>query len=138
MLWQLRSSVSTCEHAMPSNLPDPDKIPDMSLDDRRDPPTGPSHPVDVSTSYQVNRHEPAQPAPAEPAPPPDWQEGDGVLAPWEPTFLYPGTIKQIIIDEPKGEQAHIEYDDGGEGQVFVYSLCPLEVKVGQEAQVRRN
>ena len=131
---------------MPSpNLPDPDKIPDMSLGERteRPAPVQPTPPEPLppeSTSYQ---HEPVidpRPSSRVPADEPEsrWQEGDDVLAPWEPTMLYPGTIKQIKPDDARGDQALIAYDDGGEGWVFLYSLCPLEFKPGQRVQVRRE
>jgi hypothetical protein len=122
-----------------SNLPDPDKIPDMSLDEPIDRPAPTHEPVDVSSSYQPKevplKQKPIEPAPATPKPR-EWFEGDDVLAPWEPIFLYPGVIKQIKIDEARGDQALISFDDSGEGWVFVYSLCPLELKVGQQVQVR--
>jgi hypothetical protein len=69
---------------------------------------------------------------------PNWREGDAVLAPWEPMFLYPGRIRQILADEAKGDQALIAFDDGGEGWVYLYSLCPYEIKNGQEVEVRRR
>jgi hypothetical protein len=121
------------------NLPDPDKIPDMTLDKRTDKPAPAQPTPDVASLYQPERETVKQKS-AEPVPastrPREWQEGDDVLAPWEPFFLYPGIIKQIKIDDARGDQALISFDDGGEGWVFVYSLCPLEVHAGQEVQVR--
>ena len=122
---------------MPSpNLPDPDKIPDMSLGESADKPT-PGVSTDAASAYQPPP-EPPKPEPEAPAPPPTWRKGDDVLAPWEPFFLYPGTIAEIKIDEARGDQALIQFDDGGEGWVFVYSLCPLEIKPDQEVQCRRR
>ncbi|MBI1830942.1 MAG: hypothetical protein HYR84_05760 [Planctomycetes bacterium] len=122
-----------------SNLPDPDKIPDMSLPPRAD--QAPTTPSEPSAHIQHPKELPPKTPPSVPAPKPsaspDWQEGDRVLAPWEPTFLYAGVIRQIQIDDARGDQALIEFDDGGEGWVFVYSLCPFEFKVGQQAQLRR-
>src|SRR5437867_1145442 len=115
--------------AMPSsNLPDPDKIPDMRLDEPSSKPAPTHEPIDVASAYQP-KEVPLQGAAHEVSgsPPREWLEGDDVLAPWEPVFLYPGVIKQIKIDEARGDQALISFDDGGEGWVFVYSLCPLEL-----------
>ena len=124
---------------MPSpNLPDPDKIPDMTLGERSEKPT-PVPEINIASSYQP-QGETVKQKPIEPAPestgPREWLEGDEVLAPWEPVFLYPGVIKQIKIDEARGDQALIAFDDGGEGWVFLYSLCPLEVKKGETVHVR--
>src|SRR5262245_66131970 len=66
-----------------------------------------------------------------------WQEGNRVLAPWEPTWLRAGTIKQIKTDEAQGDQAHIAFDLGGSGWVLVASLSPLAVHQGQKARIRR-
>lgn len=124
-----------------SNLPDPAKIPDMSLGERSEKPTPIQPQPNVASSYQPEA-EPAKPKPIAIPPesvgPREWLEGDSVLAPWEPIFLYPGIIKQIKLDEARGDQALIEFDDGGEGWVYVYSLCPLDVKEGQQAHARRN
>jgi hypothetical protein len=128
---------------MPSpNIPDPDKIPNMSLDDAAAPP--PARAEDAASSYQTTPPPPVPdtaPAPlSKPSEPtaPNWQEGDAVLAPWEPCFLYPGAIREIKVDEARGDQALIDFDDGGQGWVFLYSLCPFEFKVGQEVHNRRR
>jgi hypothetical protein len=121
-----------------SNFPNPDKIPDMSLGDRREAPRVNPEPA---TSYQpIEQSVPPSPTPAEPKPPavPEWRAGDRVLAPWEPFYLYPGVIKQILADDARGDQALIDFDDGGEGWVFVYSLCPFEFKAGQDVEMRRR
>src|SRR5437773_959290 len=108
----------------------------MSLDGGIQAPR-PREAPDVS-SYQTEKEPPLpSPVPTESAPS-DWQEGDAVLAPWEPFFLYPGTIKEIKIDEARGDQALIDFDDGGQGWVFLYSLCPLEFKEGQKIHCRRS
>jgi hypothetical protein len=124
-----------------SNLPDPDKIPDMSLGERTERPASKPQPLEGASAYQHQPNlEPPRPVPQKPAGERErrWQEGDDVLAPWEPTFLYPGTIKQIMPDDARGDQALIAYDDGGEGWVFLYSLCPLEFKEEQQVHVRRQ
>lgn len=130
-----------------ANSPDPSKIPDMTLGERSEKPGAfqpspappkPNEPS-VPTSYAPQPITPLPaPAPSSPPGPADWQEGDRVLAPWEPEFLYPGAIRQIMVDEAKGDQALIRFDDGGEGWVFVYSICPREVNEGQRVQVRRH
>lgn len=124
---------------MPSpNGPNPGNIPDMSLGERSEKPA-PAQPLpEVSTSYTPQPEPVKTPSSAESSAPPDWQEGDRVLAPWEPVFLYAGTIKQIKIDEAQGDQALIQFDDGDAGWVFLFSLCPLEVKNGQKVLSRRN
>jgi hypothetical protein len=119
------------------NFPDPDKIPDMSLGERSERPAPPAKPTDGDPwSLQPHVPSPPQKIAADPTPT-SWQEGDDVLAPWEPNALYPGVIKEILRDDAKGDQALIEYDDGGEGWVFLYSLCPFEFKAGQQVFVRR-
>lgn len=126
---------------MPSNLPDPGRIPDMSLGERDDRPVPPVH-ADPKYSYQPPpAHEvqfPPTPTDSPGSSPVDWQEGDRVLAPWEPMFLYAGTIKQIRLDEDRGDQARIEFDDGDEGWVYLYSLSPLQLKAGQRIFCRRR
>jgi hypothetical protein len=62
-----------------------------------------------------------------------WHQGDRVLAPWEPHFLYAGTIAMI-----EGQQVLIEFDDGDSGWVQLGQLRPLTVKEGQEVLVRRS
>ncbi|MCS7015206.1 MAG: hypothetical protein RMJ19_10280 [Gemmatales bacterium] len=62
-----------------------------------------------------------------------WKPGDRVLAPWEPHFLYPGTIRQI-----ESGIALIDYDDGDVGPVSLAELMPLHLEVGMRVQARRN
>ncbi len=62
-----------------------------------------------------------------------WRPGDRVLAPWEPDFLYPGTVVYV------GKRGLvIEYDDGDEGYVPESTLRPLQIQVGSQVQVRRD
>jgi hypothetical protein len=122
------------------NFPDPDKIPDMSLGERTDKPA-PIQPLPPlpPASYE-SKAVPIPPAPAYESPtwhePPQWRRGDSVLAPWEPAFLYPGVIRDITHDGARGDQALISYDDGGEGWVFLFSLHPFELKIGQPIEAR--
>src|SRR5262245_6013529 len=88
----------------------------------------------MMSSYQPGAGPKATPAKPMAAPS---QEGDRVLAPWEPTWLRAGTIKQIKTDEAQGDQAHIAFDLGGSGWVLVASLSPLAVNPGQKARIRR-
>jgi hypothetical protein len=121
-----------------SNLPDPDKIPDMSLGERSDKAPAPIPPWEVPTSIQAQAG--GGVAPPEKSEPPArvWRAGDRVLAPWEPMFLYAGTIEQIKVDDARGDQALIDFDDGGAGWVFVYSICPREITTGQRVHCRRG
>jgi hypothetical protein len=128
---------------MTTNPLDPRNIPDMSLDSPSEMPA-PTVRLDSSSAYQAKpKTESITPSLPAAAPtdsaeaPTDWQEGDRVLAPWEPTFLYPGTIREILKDEARGDQALISFDDGGEGWVFLYSLCPRKFEEGQQVHVRR-
>lgn len=124
---------------MSSNTPPPDNVPDMSLEGISEKPMPAAAPK-AETSYASNP-DVAKPKPDLPATVPDeseWHVGNRVFAPWEPVFLYPGVIRQIMEDEAKGDQALIRYDDGGEGWVFLYSLCPIEYHEGQQVQVRRH
>jgi hypothetical protein len=121
---------------MPSaNRPDVNRIRDMSPREPSDQPPK-LKPVDsVVSSYQP-RPEPKPTAAKAMAAP--WQEGDRVLAPWEPTWLRAGKIKQIKTDEAQGDQAHIAFDlDSASGWVLAASLRPLAVNQGQKARIRR-
>jgi hypothetical protein len=62
-----------------------------------------------------------------------WAKGDRVLAPWEPHFLYVGTIEQV-----QGNEASIEFDNGDTGWVPVISMEPLSVKVGDVVHCRKK
>src|SRR5262249_35686940 len=113
------------------NWPDPDKIPDMELGERTEPQYPPQPVPEPTTFYKPKPEETAPTPPPAPVPTPpsarkkQWREGDRVLAPWEPMFLYAGTITRITYDEDKGDQALIEFDDGDDGWVFLFSVRPL-------------
>jgi hypothetical protein len=62
-----------------------------------------------------------------------WSEGDRVLAPWEPDWLYPGTIR--CIDE---EIAFVRFDDGDRALVPVRELEPIAIDAGDEVYGRLN
>lgn len=118
-------------------MPDPDKIPNMSLDNDRDHERPRATSPAPSSGYQPVAEVPKSSSASTP-PPTCWSVGDDVLAPWEPSRLYAGTIKEIKIDDARGDQALIDFDDGGEGWVFLYSLCPLQYQRGQKVECRRN
>lgn len=63
-----------------------------------------------------------------------YREGDRVLAPWEPFFLYPATIQRI---DANAGIALIEYDDGDTGPVRLSELQPFDIEVNTRAQARR-
>ena len=126
---------------MPTNDPN---VPDLSLGERDDKVTSvpPSIPLPPRET-EIQRADDVVPRPTArdefvPEAPRQWQEGDRVFAPWEPEFLYPGRIRQIRVDEDRGDQALIRYDDGGEGWVFVYSLRPVQCTPGDRVQARRG
>jgi hypothetical protein len=62
-----------------------------------------------------------------------WQEGDRVLAPWEPTFIYAGTIDQV-----EAARALIRFDDGDSGWVELAHVQPLELEAGNRVMSRRR
>lgn len=62
-----------------------------------------------------------------------WKEGDRVLAPWEPTFLYAGTIARAAAG-----RALIEFDDGDSGWVELALVQPLQLAPGQRVMSRRR
>ena len=62
-----------------------------------------------------------------------WKVGDRVLAPWEPMFLYVGTIQEL-----QGFRALIQFDDGDAGWVALDDLQAVSVKVGQQVLSRRK
>jgi hypothetical protein len=59
--------------------------------------------------------------------------GDRVLAPWEPTFLYAGTL-----DPVHAARALIQFDDGDCGWVDLAHLRPLTLRPGQRVMSRRR
>ena len=64
---------------------------------------------------------------------PDWNEGDRVLAPWEPQWLYPATISGI-----EGDVAFVMFDDGDHAHVPLVQLRPLDLRDGDEVHARRD
>jgi hypothetical protein len=62
-----------------------------------------------------------------------WKEGDRVLAPWEPTFVYAGTVDQV--DEGR---ALVRFDDGDTGWVDLAHLQALELARGCRVMSRRR
>lgn len=65
--------------------------------------------------------------------PVNWRQGDRVLAPWEPTYLYAGTLEQVTE-----RRALIQFDDGDSGWVDLANLQPLILKPGQRVHSRRK
>jgi hypothetical protein len=63
----------------------------------------------------------------------EWQDGDRVLAPWEPQWLYPGTIR--CIDE---DVAFIKFDDGDRAIVPLAELRPVALSRGDIVHCRRD
>ena len=112
---------------MPSKLPDPENIPDMTIPERST--TPPSAPNPDLTP-------PGAKAPApwdEPASVGGWKVGNRVLAPWEPMFCYVGTIQEI-----NKQKAMIQFDDGDAGWVAIAQLRSPAVKRGQKVSSRRK
>jgi len=93
----------------------PDDFPDLTLPEK-------APAVPVQPTWQVVRTEEVR-----------WKQGDRVLAPWEPQFLYAGTIAEI-----RGKQALIEFDDGDSGRVLVEQIRPLRLIAGQGVFSRRK
>jgi hypothetical protein len=62
-----------------------------------------------------------------------WGVGDRVLAPWEPDFLYAGTIGEV-----RGDEAHIDFDDGDSGWVPLDELRELLLEVEQVVLCRKQ
>lgn len=107
-----------------SQNPAPNRLPDLSLPERSE--AAPLAPLPESSSSI---------APAKTVITLDsksWKVADRVLAPWEPMFLYPGSIAAI-----SNNFATIEYDDGDEGQVPLSQLRPLVLPERQFVQARR-
>jgi hypothetical protein len=92
----------------------PDDFPDLTIPDRSEP--------------QAKDWPPPAPSPSHP-----WQQGDRVLAPWEPEFLYVGVIAEI-----QGQQALIEFDDGDAGWVLMAQIRALSIRQGQKVFARRK
>ena len=107
------------------NFPRRDNIPDMSLGERTAKPHVPKGPPPDSTGYSQGGSQPAVRT--------DWKKGDRVFAPWEPTFLYAGTISKFA-----GDQALIEFDDGDSGWVDLAFVEPMSLQRGQRVLSRRR
>jgi hypothetical protein len=63
----------------------------------------------------------------------DWQVGDRVFAPWEPHWLYPGTI--LCIDE---EVAFLRFDDGDRAILPLFALQSVAIRPGGQVFCRRD
>jgi hypothetical protein len=100
---------------MPSNYPPPDDFPDLTIPEKTDKLQEPPRPLSRSPCRA------------------SWREGDRVLAPWEPHFLYFGVIDQI-----RDNQAHIAFGDGDSGWVLLEQIRPLMVETGQQVLSRRQ
>jgi hypothetical protein len=61
------------------------------------------------------------------------QTGDRVWAPWNSATLYAGTVDQI-----KGQEVHIHFDDGDRGWVQREQLLPLDIPVGLRVAARKK
>jgi len=109
----------------------PDGVPDMRLPEREDRPK-PAKPVGPAPK-PTNEAEAYGVAGSLPEVTREWSKGDRVLAPWEPTYLYAGTISKLA-----GDQAMIKFDDGDSGWVDVAAMRPLAFKRGQKVMCRRR
>src|SRR5438067_1083380 len=103
----------------------PDDFPDLNLGDKAE-----THPrlvrpsndlPDMTLGNKAEPHAESQHLQSHPNAP-GWKAGDRVLAPWEPTFLYVGTIAKI-----EDQQALIEFDDGDSGWVLLEHVRGLAV-----------
>jgi hypothetical protein len=65
------------------------------------------------------------------AAPGGWAVGDRVLAPWEPSWLYPGTVA-----EAEGEELFVHFDDGDKGWVPAREAQQLDIHVGSRVYCR--
>jgi hypothetical protein len=126
------------EFLMPTpEKPKPDPIPDMTLPERNDQPLESARIPDMTLPERKERERHIEKAPPvwERTVPGQgrWKVGDRVLAPWEPMFLYAGTIQEI--DKIK---AMIQFDDGDAGWVYVEQIRALSVRQGQKVFSRRK
>jgi hypothetical protein len=113
---------------MASKMPDPDKIPDMTLPERNQTPAAP----DAKPEPTQANVKPLRPW-DKPAAAGGWNVGDRVLAPWEPMFCYLGTIQEI-----NKQKAMIQFDDGDAGWVAIDQLREPTVQSGQKVSSRRK
>ena len=65
--------------------------------------------------------------------PSSWEVGDRVLAPWEPQFLYAGTLREV-----RDGEAHVGFDDGDSGWVPLSEVRPLQVEIEQFVLCRKE
>jgi hypothetical protein len=99
---------------MPPDFRLPDDFPDLTIPD--------------SLPRQSEEPQPL----SRPTPSP-WREGDRVLAPWEPNFLYTGRIARI-----EASQVLIEFDDGDSGWVAPDQIRALVLPAGHQVLSRRR
>jgi hypothetical protein len=66
---------------------------------------------------------------------PRFAPGDRVLAPWEPQWLYAGTVIDTDDDE---ELAAVEFDDGDAARASFVLLRPIELRPGELVCARRD
>lgn len=100
-----------------------DRFPDMSLPERTASPAEPR--VERSAAEgAIAKGLPALQT---------WKVGGRVLAPWEPAFLYAGTIQSV-----ERQRALIQFDDGDSGWVPLDLLREVSVKPGQKVFSRRK
>ncbi|MSU77678.1 MAG: hypothetical protein EXS16_06240 [Gemmataceae bacterium] len=104
---------------------------DMSIPDREPASPVPTTPPDSADQAAVRRKLAWDQAAGKNGP--AWKVGDRVLAPWEPMFLYVGTIQEL-----QGFRALIQFDDGDAGWVALDDLQAVSVKVGQQVLSRRK
>jgi hypothetical protein len=62
-----------------------------------------------------------------------WKQGDRVLAPWEPTFLYAGTLDRV-----EAGRTYVRFDDGDGGWVDLGLVRPLVLTSGMRVLSRRR
>ena len=114
----------------------PEPIPDMSLPPRTDIPPPPPMVIPemtITDRDDLISNRPPLNVRSTQAPVSQWQLGDRVFAPWEPFFLYVGTI--AVLDD---STVVIEFDDGDTGSVLIRQLQALDLHEGMEVYCRRR
>ena len=104
-------------------------IPDMTIPERTDP----SAPQNLPYGQPDDSVKKLAPWDKAQLPSSGWTVGDRVLAPWEPSFLYVGTIQRF-----ENNKALIQFDDGDAGRVVVAELRRAELRLGQTVLSRRK